>query len=169
MACGCGDRLLGSHCGGAAGQTGGSPALLNLPTPVRQRAEHRAVALPDLRSLLQAEHVPPYDVVPSMRPVVLVGPSLKGYEVRPQRVTSTKPAMRRPRGTVGGCVVSPHLPSPRSGWKGWAPGPCLGMLPLSKRALSPFHAFPPPNLAPQVTDMMQKALFDFLKHRFDGR
>nr|XP_023411634.1 voltage-dependent L-type calcium channel subunit beta-3 isoform X2 [Loxodonta africana] len=100
----------------------------------------------------QAEHVPPYDVVPSMRPVVLVGPSLKGYEVRREfpgpKVTSTKPATGRPPGQWEGV-----------GSIGDAWACCLSTGTFSHSLLSPS----------QVTDMMQKALFDFLKHRFDGR
>lgn len=72
------------------------------------------------------EHVPPYDVVPSMRPIILVGPSLKGYEVSKKN---------EPRAQIYANFASHTV-----------------FIVVS-----------------QVTDMMQKALFDFLKHKFEGR
>ena len=81
-------------------------------------------------TLEQMEHVPPYDVVPSMRPIILVGPSLKGYEV----------------------ILTPHQAQTAHIT---APEPPVSLI-LMPRGF-------------QVTDMMQKALFDFLKHKFEGR
>lgn len=77
-----------------------------------------------------------YDVVPTMRPVVLMGPSLKGLEV------SFLWFLRV-------CKAAWNLKN-------------LYYLSVGSFIYFFFVHF-------QVTDMMQKALFDYLKHRFEGR
>lgn len=118
---------------------------------------------------LQTQHIPPYDVVPSMRPVVLVGPSLKGYEVLGGEMGGQQRGLTVPPGWWPVAPPGPSRAVPGR-WRG------RGRL-AGRRWLSPprrRHLLRPPRLTalpapPQVTDMMQKALFDFLKHRFDGR
>lgn len=90
-----------------------------------------------------------YDVVPTMRPVVLMGPSLKGLEVSHFTLLSLffywfLQTLSDPPGSFNKTT-------------------------FCRTAFRDVYLKPASSVLFQVTDMMQKALFDFLKHRFEGR
>lgn len=94
---------------------------------------------------MQGEQVAMYDVVPTMRPVVLMGPSLKGLEVS------------KPHSYSWSLLVFVNMTTHL-------------LCKIKLFAFGQWHFFKTNSaVLLQVTDMMQKALFDFLKHRFEGR